>query len=478
MRVLFLNPPFKFKISRTSRWPEYTKSGTFYYPFWLAYAAGLAEKTGHKVLLLDAVANSWSVKETINKIVRFKPNLLVVETCTPTVYDDIRFIEEVKRSLDVKIVLTGSHPTALPEETLLLSDSIDFVARGEYDYTISDLAKALEKKKGLNKVLGLTYRKDKEVVTTRSRPLNKNLDDFPFVSKIYKKFLNIEDYRYSLARHPMVQVFSSRGCPNRCVFCLLPQTMMTRTFRTRSPKNFVDELEWIKNNLKVKEIFIEDDTFTTDKQRVVEICKMIKERNLGITWSANVRADVPYEVLKEMKAAGCRMLIVGYESGSQLILNNIKKGITIQQAEEFTRNAKKFGLKIFGCFMIGLPGDTKKTVMQTFNYAKKISPDMVFFQQAVPFPGTEFYEYCDKNGYLLTKDFSKWLDKNGKLDFLVNYPNLSNEAIKDLREKLMIKFYTSPRAILKTITSNLHPYEMQRIMKAALDYFSFISNKK
>jgi radical SAM superfamily enzyme YgiQ (UPF0313 family) len=188
-----------------------------------------------------------------------------------------------------------------------------------------------------------------------------------------KKFLKITDYRYALARHPMIQILSSRGCPNMCSFCLLPQTMMGRMFRPRSPENFVDELEWISKNIpEVKEIFIEDDTFTVDRQRVFKICELIKQRNLKIVWSANVRADLSIDILKSMKSAGCRILIVGYESGNEGILKNIKKGITTKMAKQFTVNAKKFRLKIFGCFMLGLPGETLKTIEETFRYAQEL----------------------------------------------------------------------------------------------------------
>jgi radical SAM superfamily enzyme YgiQ (UPF0313 family) len=229
---------------------------------------------------------------------------------------------------------------------------------------------------------------------------------------------------------------------------------------------------------EIKEIFIEDDTFTINKERVIKICDLIKERKLDIIWSANVRADIPFYVLKKMKDAGCRVLVVGYESGNQQILNNVKKGITLEQAEKFTIAAKNAGLKIFGCFMIGLPGETKETIEQTFQFAKKLNPDMAFFQQAVPFPGTEFYNWCKQNGYLVTEDFSKWLDSNGQLDFLVSYPNLSKEEMRKIRDSLMIKFYLSPKHIWQTITHNLSLDEMQRVFNAAKEYISYLIKSK
>jgi radical SAM superfamily enzyme YgiQ (UPF0313 family) len=254
---------------------------------------------------------------------------------------------------------------------------------------------------------------------------------------------------------------------------------MDRNFRARSPKNFVDELEWIEQNLpEIKEIFIEDDTFTTDKKRVEKICDLIQERGLHITWSANVRADLSYDLMEKMKRAGCRMLIVGYESGNQKILNNIKKGITLGMAEKFTENAKKIGLKIFGCSMVGLPGDTKRTIEETFEYAKKLNPDMAFFQQAVPFPGTELYEWVKSNDYLVAEDWVDWLDENGQLDCIISYPWLTNKEIRQFRDKFTLRFYLSPRHLWEEFRRNLTFSEQIRLMKARIDYIKYLVKGK
>ncbi|NCO97138.1 MAG: magnesium-protoporphyrin IX monomethyl ester oxidative cyclase [Candidatus Aenigmarchaeota archaeon CG_4_10_14_0_8_um_filter_37_24] len=480
MRVLLLNPPHKFKISRDSRWPEATKSDTFYYPFWLSYSAGILLENNHEALLIDAIAKELSFDEAIREIKEFKTELLVMETVTPTVLSDIRFLEKLKGEFPkIKTALVGTHVSALPEETLKLSNSIDFIARHEYEYTVLDLANTLEKKGDLKKVDGIYYKIGKKIIHNRNREFIKNLDELPFVSKIYKKFLDIKDYRYALAQHPMMQIWSSRGCPNRCTFCQIPQTLMSRTFRARSPENFVEELEWIKNNLpEIKEIFIEDDTFTTDKERVEKICDLIIKKKLKITWSANVRADLSYDLMKKMKEAGCRMIIVGYESGNQKILNNIKKGITTKMAKKFTKDAKRAGLKIFGCFMIGLPGDTKKTVEETFEYAKELNPDMAFFQQAVPFPGTELYAWVKENNYLVAKNWDDWLDENGQLNCIISYPWLTNKEIRQLRDRFTIRFYLSPKHLIEEFTKNLNFSEQVRLMKARTDYIKYLIRGK
>jgi len=479
MKIVLLNPPHKFKYCRASRWPESTKSGTLYYPYWLAYATGVLMETEHEPILIDAIAKEWGFQKTIDEVVKLSPDLVVIDTSTPSITNDVKFIEQFKEFSETKLILVGTHPTVLPEQTLSMSESIDFIARKEYEYTIPDLANTLENNGNLKNVLGIYFKKDKKIVRNPDRPLIKDLDALPFVSKVYKKFLNVYDYRYAQLRHPMIQVVSSRSCPCMCTFCNVPLRFLSHELRIRSVENFVDELEWIVENIpEIKEIFIEDDTFTINKKRVVEVCNSMIERNLKIIWSTNARADIPYDVLQKMKYAGCRMVIVGYESGVQRILNNVKKGVTIKQAEEFTKNAKRAGIKVFGSFMIGLPGDTKETIEQTLKFAKKLDPDTIQIQQAVPFPETEFYEWCQKNGYLLTNDFSKWLDENGQLNFIVSYPNLSAEELKRMRDKLMINFYTSPRHIASTIVNNLNPFEIKRLTKASFTYLSFLLRRR
>ncbi|MEO0281488.1 MAG: radical SAM protein [candidate division WOR-3 bacterium] len=485
MKVMLVNSPFKVKISKDSRWPEYTKSGTLYYPFWLAYATSvLMKQSDHKPLLVDAIAKKLSFDETMKRAKKFRPDMVVIETSTPTAYTDVKFAEFVKSELgkDVKVAMSGTLASSMPFELIKMSDSIDFILRGEYDYTVRDLADSLEKNGKIESITGITYRTKKGIFNTPPRPLVNDLDSIPFVSIAYKKFLNVFDYRYALARYPMLQTWTSRGCPARCNFCQYPQSFTMHLFRMRSPKNVVDEMEYIHENLPaVKEIFFEDDTFTINQQRVLDICKEIKERGLddaGFVWSCNVRVQTKYETLKAMKDAGCRIVIVGYESGNDQVLSNIRKGATVREARRFTIDAKRAGLRIFGCFMIGLSGDTKDSIMDTLQLAKDMNPDMAFFQQAVPFPGTEFYEWAKKNGYLVTEDWNQWLDSNGRLRCLVSYPWLTADEIDKLRDKLMLSFYLNPKHIAQTIVKNLHPLEASRVVVYATEYLKYLFKRK
>lgn len=477
MKILFLNLPYKFKISRTSRWPEKTKSGTLYYPYWLCYAAGICKNIGFEVDLVDCITKNYTTLDVVKLVEESRPDYIMTEITTPTCFDDYKVIEAIKNSNSyVKIIVGGTHASVLSETVLKDCASIDIVARQEYDFTLPEIIKA---NGDYEDVKGITYRSGKDIIYNKERPWSENLDELPFVSQIYEKYLDVNDYFYSFAQKPMIQIFSSRGCPYRCNFCNYPETMSGRIFRRRSIKNFVDEIEYIcKNMTYIKEIMIEDDTFTVDKNRVSDICDEIVRRGLKPRWSCNTRVDLPYDVMKKMHDAGCRLLVVGFESGNQEVLDLTKKGIKLEDSIKFSENAKKIGLKVFGCFMIGLTGDTKETIEQTYQFAKKIYPDMVFFQQAVPFPGTAFYEWAKSNGYLITEDYSKWLNNDGYLNCLVNYPYANANEIEKLRDQLMSRYYFSFTYIVKTFLKNLSYSEFKRVMIGGFAYMFFRIKKK
>lgn len=472
MKILFLNLPYKFNISRSSRWPEKTKSGTLYYPYWLCYAAGVCMKRRHKVKVVDCITKKYDTEQTVQIVEKSTPDYIMAEITTSTCTEDYKVLESIKKACpSTKIIIGGTHATALSEQVLKECDAIDIVVRQEYDFLLSDVVEA---DGDIEKIKGITYRSGSKIIRNEDRIWTENLDDIPFVSKVYEKFLNPNDYFYAFARKPMIQIFSSRGCLYRCNFCSYPETMTGRNVRKRSSKNFVDEIEYICKKMPyIQEIFIEDDTFTADKSRVVEICDEIIKRNLKPVWSCNTRADLPYDVMKKMKEAGCRLLVVGYESGNQNVLNETKKGIKLEQSLMFAQNTKKLKLKVFGCFMIGLKGDNRETIEETFQFAKKVYPDMIFFQQAVPFPGTGFYQWAKENGYLKTEDYAKWLNKDGYLDCLVNYPYADAKEIEKIRDQLMTRYYFSFTYIVKTFLMNLSWVEFKRVTKAGFTYILF-----
>lgn len=477
MNILFLNPPYLKKFSRSQRSPAVTKSGTLYYPMWLSYAAALAEKQGNVIDLIDAPADGLDLARVIKRVSEFSPGLVVVDTSTPSIYNDVGVCEKIEEALpEAFFLLVGTHVSALPEESLGLSRSVDAVAIGEYDCTVTDVARVLGEKGDIGSVRGVCCRKNGLAVRTDKRPLIEDLDEIPFVSGIYKRFLRPENYFNPNALYPMVTITTSRGCPFQCIFCVYPQTMMGHRLRLRTCKNVVDEMEYIVGSFRnVRSIFFEDDTFTALKKRCMEISDEIIKRGIKISWTANARADLDYETMKAMKAAGCRCLCVGFESGSQTLLDNIKKGVSIEKMTQFMAAARKAGILIHGCFIIGHPGETAETMKETLALAKKLSPDTAQFYPIMVYPGTEAYEWYKKRGLILTDDFSKWLTPGGLHNTVVTAEGLSAEEMVRFCDYARRAFYLRPKYIfykLKQVLTN--PEETKRNLKSAKTFIKYL----
>lgn len=478
MKILLLNPPFKGgRFSRPSRSPAITKSGTLYYPFWLAYATGVLEKEGFDTSLIDAPAKGYSEEDVMRIAKDSRPDLVVVDTSTPSIYSDVKIAEAIKNVLkDTFVVLIGTHPSALPEETLRLSESVDAVARGEYDYTIRDLAKALDSDKNFRSVLGISFRDGASIIHNEKRPLIENLDELPFVSAVYKKHLDVRDYFSATSNYPLVMIITGRGCPFRCSFCVYPQVFHSRIYRFRSPENVADEFEYIMRELpQVRGIGIEDDTFTANKNRAREISSILIKRRLKIPWYATTRADLDYETMEVMKKAGCNLLIVGYESGSQKILDNMHKGIRLDDMIRFNKNAKKAGLLIHGCFMIGNPGETFETLFETLRFAKRSNCDTAQFFPLILYPGTEVYDWAKENGYIKSENFSDWLTEDGLHSTVLTTETLSAKDLVDFCGYARKKFYLRPNYIFyKSLRCLRHPGELARTLRTFKTFYKHL----
>ena len=483
MRIYLLNPPFVPNFVRCGRWQGVAaRSGGLDYPKWLAYATGVLEEQSHEVRLVDAVARKWDEETTIEDVEEFRPDLIVVETNFSSLHSDMQLTGLLKKTTGCKTVLVGP-PTSQFAESILQNDGIDIVARFEYDFTLKEIADAIDKDKGFRNVKGISYKGNGKIVHNPDRRFttSEDLDKIPFVSRVYKKHLNIKQYFLSQSLYPEVQIFTGRGCPFKCTFCSWPQTLMGGKYRVRSVQNVVDELQYIKEELpEVKEVFFEDDTFTIEQGRIRAICKEILDRKLKITWSCNARANLNYETLKDMKKAGCRLLIVGYESGSDEILRDIKKGITTKQMIEFTKDAKKAGLMIHGDFIIGLPGETKRTAEQTTRFIKELKPNILQVAVATPIPGTEFYRWVKENGFLLVNDMKESIDAQGYQKCIVSYPEFTKEDIEDYVDSALREYYLSfaylPTAV-KNILRRNGLREMQVMLRAAKAFRGYLGRQ-
>ena len=474
MNVLMLNPPFKGRFSRTSRSPAVTLGGTIYYPFWLAYATGVLEQSGFEVSLVDAPAQGLSVADVIERVKKKPPQLIVVDTSTPSIYSDVKVAEQLKESFPSSFVaLVGTHPSALPGETLKLSEKVDAVAVGEYDYTMRDLALCLQKGSDLRTVDGLVFREGKQIIRSKPRVLIENVDELPFVSQVYKRHLNVRDYYFAAANYPMVMIITGRGCPYKCFFCVYPQTFHSRKYRPRSAANVVDEFQWIVQNLpEVKEIGIEDDTFTVDQERVREICRQILERAVKIKWYCNVRVNLELETMRWMKKAGCRLVTVGFESADQESLNRMQKGITVAQIRQFVSDTRKAGLLVHGCFIIGNPGETEETMEKSLKMARELNCDTMQFFPLLVYPGTEAYRWAQENGCLNSESFADWADDAGMYRSVLNIPGLPAEKIEAFCLRANREYYLRPGYMLMKLKQLIFgPREIRRTLTGAITYF-------
>lgn len=469
MKILTLNPPFLHKFSREQRSPAVTKSGTLYYPMWLAYATGVLEEQGFDVKLVDAPGQGKGMEETLDFVKYFGPDMAVLDTSTPSIYNDVKVAAKIKEMLPgCTTVLVGPHVSALPEDTLQLDSAIDVIARGEYDYTVRDLARAVDTGSDFQQVPGITFRQNGKVIHTQDRPLIDDLDQIPFVSSVYDRHLNIKDYFYAICQYPEVTIITGRGCPHLCTYCVYPQTFQGRLYRARSADNVVEEFQYISETFPfVREIFIEDDTFTIDRKRCREVCeKLIKTKN-RIGWTANARADVDFETLRLMKEAGCRLLCVGVESGNQQVLNNIKKGMTLKRIRRFFRDAKRAGILIHGCFLVGNRGDDRQTLAQTLQFAKELNPDTAQFFPLMIYPGTEAYQWAKQENLMTTEDFSQWVTNEGLHNCVVSLPGMSNGDLVAFCDRARRQFYLRPAYFVWKLRQILrHPSELERTAKS------------
>ena len=476
MKVFFINPPFKAeygKFSRENRSPALTRSGTLYYPLWLIYAAAVCQKNDFEVEFLDAPATPLNKEESMQVIAKHGVDtaLFVVETSTPSLYSDVAFIEELKQTHPkAKFILVGTHPSALPEETLSLSNSIDMVARHEYDYIVRDVACAIRDGNDYRAVLGLTYRnEDGEIISNPNMPFIENIDEIPFAAKFIKEYLNYKDYFFGASFYPEIQIFTGRGCMAHCNFCVYPQTLHGHKYRLRSPQNVVDEFQYIADNFpNVKEVVIEDDTFTANKKRVMEICELLINKGLHkrLSWLCNARVNLDFETMQMMKKAGCRLIIPGIESGNEQILRNIKKGTNLKLIREYMKNAKKAGLLVHACYMVGNEGETKETMQETLKLAMELNADTAQFYPLLPFPGTEAYAWAKKNGYI-SGHYDEYVKEDGTINCVLNLPGISAEEMVAFCDDARKQYYLRPSYIAHRLWEGIkNPEDLKRSLKA------------
>ena len=470
MKTLLLNPPSfdGFDGGAGSRYQARREIRSFWYPTWLAQPAALIPGSR----LIDAPARGLSLDDVL--LLAGDYELLVMHTSTPSFPSDIKVAEAFKAANPKLVIgMVGAHVAVLPDASLAASTAIDFVGRNEFDYAIKEVADG----RPIAEVDGLSHRKNGSVVHNRDRAMIENMDELPFVTDVYRRDLVIEDYFIGYLLHPYVSLYTGRGCKSRCTFCLWPQTIGGHRYRTRSPDSVASEIARAKQNFpQVKEFFFDDDTFTDDRPRAEAIARLLGK--LGVTWSCNAKANVPYETLKIMRENGLRLLLVGYESGSQQILNNIKKGMRIEFARRFSEDCRKLGITIHGTFIVGLPGETRETINETIRFAKEINPHTIQVSLAAAYPGTELYRQAAENGWLLNQG-AGLVGGSGLQVSSLEYPTLSHAEIFDALATFYKRFYFRPRKIAEITYEMLRSQEMmRRRLREGVEFFRFLAERR
>jgi len=417
-------------------------------PLWICYAAG-AVPTGRA---MDCNVEGLSRERFLESVPDY--DIYVFYANQETVdYDKetARLLHESKRNS--LIVFAGPYATVVSEK-VASSPGIGAVIRGEMESPLRELCRGVP----MSEIKGLTWKNGEGTVSNPDADKLEDLDALPWASRIIRRDLPLLRYRIPYLNYPYISIFSGRGCPSHCTYCLWPQTVAGHRYRKRNIADVAAEMIWIHNALpQIKEIQIEDDTFTCERDRVLELCDALEGK--GITWSCCSRHDLPVEILARMKKAGARNLVVGFESGNDEILKKIRKGVNTGQAKRFMEDCRQVGLRVHGCFVFGLPGESRETMRQTLGYALELRPNTVQFAIAAAYEGTDFNTYLREMGFLREED---GITKSGHLSARYDYPGLSAEEINAFNHSAWKSYYLRPSTIFRQAVGSLRDLEDAR----------------
>ena len=429
--VLLLNPPspdggvFIRDLCRVGRrsqeriiWPQTS----------LAQLAAMVSGS-HSVEILDCIALEMSWDALQHHLEEETPRFLITHVTAPTLTNDL-YATFLAKSVGAVTIAFGTHVTPMARETLKAFPSLDFIIRGEPEWTLRQLIGALDEAQtdesassqpALSSIQGLAYRENGNVEITPDREFG-DLNDLPLP---LHHLLPLDRYRLPMVRGKYAFVTTSRGCPARCIYCI-KHVMWHDSVRFRSPEVILEELHLLAS-LGVNNVHFEADLFTANQKQVLDICRMMVGQGLNIRWTCNSRVDrVNPELLRAMKKAGCWMIAWGIESGCPAILRRAKKGITPEKTTQALRWSRETGIGNWGYFIIGLPGETKETIRRTIKFAKGLPLDLALFHVAVPYPGTPFYTEALKEGWLRME---RWEDYDMTASTVLSYPDLSSERL-------------------------------------------------
>ena len=462
MRVLIINPPWPgkgFGTRSQNRIIKHRSDKFLQYPIFLAYSAAQLKAAGHSVSYIDSVIQDFDMKQTLAEARKEKPDVIFMETTTPSIEADYLSLGELKDATGAKIVVGGPHATYFHNKVLKECPAIDIVIRHEFDTKIAGVISNLD---NLERVNGITFRTGNEIIDNGDGEVCEDLDTVPFPDRDTIPWHWYLEAWYS--RRPFMNMMTSRGCPYHCTFCLWPQVMYGHKQRFRSLDNVFAEIGMLVKRYGLRELNIDDGTFTTRRERVIEFCRRLRKEKYSLIWTCNGRVDnIDDEMLGEMRLAGCKMIRLGVESGSQEVLDRIRKGLTLAQIEEGVRRVKKSGIQALGGFMFGFPYDSRKSVEQTIAFAKKLSPDQVQFSINMCYPGTSLYEYARDNDLLLANSFQEFDMTHGPV---VKTLDMEREELEHILARAYREFYFRPEFVLQTLFHLKDIDEIRRVLRS------------
>ena len=425
-KVALVTPPVTEKVAHHPLFP----------PLGLAYMAAVLEQNNIEVTIIDSPVLNFNHQNLKSELEAFQPTIVGVGSMTPTIESALKCAQIAKEAApNTKVIMGGPHATFADTEILSNEKSIDLIVRGEGEETIVEIAKQAP----LGDIKGISFRKNGEIIQTATRPFIQDLDALP---RPAYKYLPME--KYNITGRNLLPIISSRGCPYACPFCVASQ-MFGQQFRARSPKNVLDEMEWLRDEYGAEGIAFQDDTLTFSKQRAIEICDGIIERKIGLHWGCGTRADVvTKEVLVKMAKAHCDETMFGVESGCQRMRDVLKKRLTTDQCENAIKWTKDVGIFVTVSVILGYPGETKETLQETLDFVRRVEPDDVWLCHATPYPGTCLREIVEKNGWKMS---DRW-ELYNTMNPIFEDPKLPAAEIAEMRRDFYNKFY-SPKYIAR-----------------------------
>lgn len=430
--------------------------GTLYYPISLAYATGYLESRGHECRLVDCIADKMDEHDVYKIVNDFSPDLVIIDTSTPSINNDIRIADKIQSTLDGKVVLVGRHVHFDGVNTLKKCSHVKLACRGEFFSQVKELAEG--QTSGIIKGM---YIKRFEGVTTTGEPDLIDVNDLPMVSKVYVKHLRIDKephkYFYASLKNPYILLQRSFGCYANCKFC---SEILKANQRTRSTELVIKEMKWIENNLPlIKEILFDDPTFNKNDKMMDEFSNAVLDNKINLSWSINARCNMSYSTIKKAVNSGCRLAHIGIESLNQKALNEIRKGIVKDAMIKFIMDAHKAGMMLHGCVIIGLYQDTNETLRDGLEALKKLPLDSVQIFPLVPTANDEIYNWAKENGHLLTTNYDEWLTRDGYYNVVISYPHLSRKQIEYWCRKYFRDYHFRRKFYFHKLRQSLMSYE-------------------